>query len=146
MTFYNSGNTTGVLRYANNWSVAVLDSCHVWTLINSEHALKHVRKPPARNRHAGRPILHAVGYSLGWGNPFFLRLLLSPDGLGEREKGFVSGHLPGVLPGYRRVLQFIATIHTSGEGGPQTYGVTWRKEREDTSRQCTWRVLGYNAV
>jgi hypothetical protein len=62
---------------------------------------------------------------------------LSPDGLGgarererEREKGFVSGHLPGVLPRYKGVLQFIATIHPSGKGRPQTYGVTDEEKRE----------------
>jgi hypothetical protein len=80
---------------------------------------------------------------------------LSPDGLGEgegeREKGFVSGHLPGVLPGYRRVLQFIATIHPSGKGTPQTYSVTDEEKREREKTQVDnvhkeFYRLGHNAV
>jgi hypothetical protein len=74
--------------------------------------------------------------------------LLSPEGLGEREKGFVSGHLPGVLPGYRRELQFIATILPSGKGGRQTYSVTDEKKEEkqvDNGHE-EFRLLGYDAM
>jgi hypothetical protein len=52
---------------------------------------------------------------------------LSPEGTGEWERGFVSGHLPGVPAGYRRALQFIATILLCCKGALQTYTVTDEK-------------------